>query len=267
MAPLRGLFVDLHLHTVCSACAEVEMIPPLIVRQAQKLGLNAIAVTDHNCAANVQAVIEAARNTGLVVLPGMEVQSREEVHLLCLFDTLEQVNTWQEIVLAALPKLENREEVFGAQYVVDACGEHLYTEDRLLATSTRLSVEEIVAGVNHLDGICLAAHVDRPSYSILANLGFIPPQLPIAGVEISPHTTRQAAIERFPELAQFGIVVNGDAHRLQEMVARTQVYVKTPTIQELRLALSGQGGRFVSRSNPNRNACFSETQITISEEQ
>ncbi|MBN1934335.1 MAG: PHP domain-containing protein, partial [Anaerolineae bacterium] len=88
---MRQLSVDLHVHTVLSPCAEVEMIPPLIVQQALEMGLDAIAITDHNCAANVSAVIEAARDSGLIVLPGMEVQSREEVHLLCLFDALSQV--------------------------------------------------------------------------------------------------------------------------------------------------------------------------------
>ena len=87
---LRSLWVDLHVHTVISPCAEVEMIPPLIVGRARELGLGAIAITDHNTAENVGAVQRAARDTGLVVLAGMEVQTREEAHILCLFDRLEQ---------------------------------------------------------------------------------------------------------------------------------------------------------------------------------
>ena len=90
---------DLHVHTVLSPCAEIEMIPPLIVHRALQAGLALIAVTDHNSAENVAAVIEAAEGTGLTVLPGMEVQTREEVHLTCLFDSLEQVmaiiNIWK----------------------------------------------------------------------------------------------------------------------------------------------------------------------------
>ncbi|MBN1580934.1 MAG: PHP domain-containing protein [Anaerolineae bacterium] len=243
--PIRDLRVDLHLHTVLSPCAEVEMIPPLIVRQALALGLDAIAVTDHNCADNVCAVMEAARGSGIVVFPGMEVQSREEVHVLCLFDTLEQVNAWQDIVSPTLPDLKNNEDLFGAQYVVDATGDHVRTDKRLLSTSTQLSVENIVESVNQLQGICLPAHVDRPSYSILANLGFIPSDLAIAGVELSCHTTPQAAIKRFPQLAQYGLVVNGDAHRLEEIIARTLIHVRAPTVSELRLALNRQEGRFV----------------------
>ncbi|MFN2169419.1 MAG: PHP domain-containing protein, partial [Anaerolineae bacterium] len=136
------LLADLHLHTVLSACAEVEMIPPLIVRRARELGLGLIAVTDHNAALNVQAVIDAAAGSGLAVLPGMEVQSREEVHLVCLFDTVEQVRAWQERVWAALPDRHNDGDFFGAQYVVDAGGEYLYTEKRLLSVAAALSVED-----------------------------------------------------------------------------------------------------------------------------
>ena len=180
----RYLMADLHLHTVLSACAEVEMIPPLIIQRARELGLELLAVTDHNAARNVAAMMAAAEGTGITVLPGMEVQSREEVHLLCLFDTLEQVLAWQERVFAALPDRENDEAFFGAQFVVDAEGEYLDTENRLLAISTALSVEQVVAGVRALGGIVLAAHVDRPSFSLVANLGFVPPGLEIAGIEL-----------------------------------------------------------------------------------
>ena len=221
------------------------MIPPLIVRRAQALGLDIIAVTDHNCAANVRAVIEAAQGAALTVLPGMEVQSREEVHLLCLFDSLEQIDAWEEIVSAALPALRNNADLFGAQYVVDATGKHVYTDERLLSTSISMPVQSIVNGVNALGGICLPAHVDRPVYSILANLGFIPPGLPIAGVGLSSHLSPARARERFPQLAGYGIIVNSDAHRLDEMAAHTQVHVGAPTVSELRLALSSEQGRRV----------------------
>lgn len=184
---MLDLLVDLHIHTVLSACAEVEMIPPLIVRRAQELGLNVIAITDHNCSANVTATVEAAAHTGITVLPGMEVQTREEVHMLCLFDTVEQVEAWDQVIRAELPDVKNNEDFFGPQYVVDATGEYRYTEERLLSTSTALSVEQVVDGVNALQGVCLPAHVDRPSFSILSNLGFIPPDLAIAGIEVSSH--------------------------------------------------------------------------------
>jgi len=236
---------DLHLHTVLSACAEVEMIPPLIVQRARELGLELLAVTDHNAARNVAAVMAAAAGTGITVLPGMEVQSREEVHLVCLFDTMEQVLAWQEQVFAALPDRENDEAFFGAQFVVDAEGEYVDTEKRLLSISTGLSVEQVVAGVRALGGIVLAAHVDRPSFSLVANLGFVPPGLEIAGIELSRRADPAAALQRLPQLTAFGRVVSGDAHRLEEMTARTMFKVKVPVVAELAMALAGSEGRRV----------------------
>jgi len=221
------------------------MIPPLIVRRARELGLQMLAVTDHNAARNVAAVMAAAAGTGITVLPGMEVQSREEVHLVCLFDTLEQVLAWQEQVFAALPDRENDEDFFGAQYVVDAEGEYVETETRLLSISTTLSVEQVVAGARALGGIVIAAHVDRPSFSLVANLGFVPPGLEIAGIELSRRADPEAVLRRLPQLAGFGRVVSGDAHRLEEMTARTMFKVKAPVVAELALALAGSEGRRV----------------------
>lgn len=241
----RYLLADLHVHTVLSPCAEVEMIPPLIVRRARELGLEVIAVTDHHAAHNVGAVIEAADGTGLTVLPGMEVQSREEVHLVCLFDTLQQVWAWQEQVFAALPDLDNNEAYFGAQFVVDASGDYRYTESRLLATSVALAVEEVVAGVQALGGIVLPAHVDRPSFSLLANLGFVPPGLQIAGLELSRRADPLEVAGRLPQTASYGRLVSGDAHRLEEMTARTLLKVTAPTVAEVAQALAGRNGRRV----------------------
>ncbi len=241
----RYLLADLHVHTVLSPCAEVEMIPPLIVQRARQLGLEVIAITDHNAAHNVEAVLEAAANTGLTVLPGMEVQSREEVHLVCLFDVLEQVLAWQDRVFAALPDQENDEDFFGAQFVVDATGDYRHTERRLLSTSTGLTVEQVVADVQALGGIVLPAHVDRPSFSLIGNLGFVPPGLPIAGVELSRCANMTEVARRFPQLASYGKFVSGDAHRLEEMTARTMLKVKAPTVTEVASALAGRDGRRV----------------------
>jgi len=245
----RYLLADLHLHTVLSPCAEVEMIPPLIVRRAQELGLEVIAVTDHNAALNVAAMIDAAASTGLTVLPGMEVQSREEVHLTALFDTVDQVLAWQERVWAALPDRENDEAFFGAQFVVDATGEYRYTEKRMLSMPAALSIEEVVSGVRALGGIILPAHVDRPANSLISNLGFVPPGLEIAGLELSRRADSIQVAQRLPQTAGFGQVVSGDAHRLEEMTARTMLKVAAPTVAEVALALAGRDGRRVEILN------------------
>jgi hypothetical protein len=175
----------------------------------------------------------------------MEVQSREEVHLVCLFDTVEQVRAWQERVWAALPDRHNDGDFFGAQYVVDAGGEYLYTEKRLLSVAAALSVEDVVDGVRALGGITLAAHVDRPANSLLVNLGFVPPGLEIAGVELTRRADSAEVLRRFPGLEGYGLVVSGDAHRLEEMTARTMFKVQAPMVAELALALASRDGRRV----------------------
>jgi len=234
---------DLHIHTVLSPCADIEMLPEFILGRAQDLGLGLIAVTDHNSAENAAAMLSAAEGTGVRVLPGMEVQTREEVHLLCLFDTLEQVTRWQQQVYDHLPPLKNREEVFGIQVVLDAQGDVVNHNDRLLLTSTSFSVEEVVRRVQCLKGLCIPAHVDRPAYSIIANLGFIPPDLEIPGVEISHLVGPKEARVRFPQLEHYSLVASGDAHRLKEIVQRVTLKVADATVAELSLALSGEGGR------------------------
>jgi len=233
------------VHTVLSACAEVEMIPPFVVARARELGLGMIAITDHNTAENVEAVMQAAEGKDLVVLPGMEVQSREEVHLLCLFDDLETVLDWQDDVYAHLPPLRNREEVFGAQFVVDATGEFVRYNERLLLTSTSMSVEEIAEGVIARHGICIPAHVDRPSFSLLAALGFVPEGLDFPALELSRQGDVDDICRRFPSVMGHTFISSGDAHRLEEMRDRTIVTIASPTIQEIEMALRGQQGRRV----------------------
>jgi PHP family Zn ribbon phosphoesterase len=242
---LRFFLADLHIHTCLSPCAELEMLPEFIVEQAQVLGLDIIAVTDHNSAENVAAVVNAARGTGVTVLPGMEVQTREEVHLVALFDTLEQVASWQEQVYASMPPLKNDEAVFGEQLVLDADGEPAGYLDRLLLTSTSFSVEEVVQRVSDLDGLCIPAHVDRTAYSIISNLGFIPPELGVVGVEISHNVGPIEARERFPQLVHYSLIASSDAHRLREMARRTTFKMAKATVAELSLALAGEGGREV----------------------
>lgn len=240
---LRPFRVDLHLHTVLSPCAEVEMIPPFIVQQALALHLDLIAVTDHNATHNVEAVQAAAAGSSLTVWPGMEVQTREEVHVLCLFDDNRRAAAWQALVDAALPPLLNDPDHFGGQFVVDATGDFIREHVQLLLTSTQFSLEEVVTHVRTLGGVAIPCHVDRPTFSVLSQLGFIPPDLDVPAIEISARLTPAQAIARWPQLARWTLVQNGDAHRLNEMINRTCVVMAEPTIAELRLALTHQAER------------------------
>ena len=221
------------------------MIPPLIVQEALARGINLIAITDHNASANVGAVQKAAIGADLTVLPGMELQTREEVHLLCLFDTLAQVERWQAVVDARMPPLENNIDYFGEQFVVDETGAFIRRETQLLLTSANLSLEEAVESVLKLGGLAIPAHVNRPAFSLIANLGFVPAQVPFEALEISRHVSPAQAREKFPQLKSFPLLQNGDVHRLDEFLGVNRCQLAAPTISELRMALRNKQGRSV----------------------
>lgn len=218
---------DLHIHTAISPCAEKEMTPPAVLAQAEANGLQMIAITDHNTARNTVPFWEAAADGKISVVPGMEVQTREEVHIVCLFPTPDEALAWQEYVYRHLPIAKNNERLFGIQQVLNKYGEVVEIEERLLLTSTDLSVEDVVNEVSKRHGICYPAHVDRPAFSIIGSLGFIPPDLAISGVEISRNISRDQAVARFPFLEHYSIVGSSDAHRLSEIsLPRTRIYLQ-----------------------------------------
>jgi PHP family Zn ribbon phosphoesterase len=240
---MRTYLAELHVHTALSPCAEVEMIPPLIVGEALERGIDLIAITDHNASANVQAVQKAAQGSPLTVLPGMELQTQEEVHILCLFDTLEQLNALQSLVNQALPHLENNIEFFGEQFVVDHTGEFICRERQLLLTSTHLTIEAAFQEVNRLGGLAIPAHVDRKAFGLIANLGFVPPDLPVEALEISRHLDAEQARQIFPQLGSYPLIQSGDAHRLDELLGVNAFRLEKPVIAEIRQALHSQAGR------------------------
>ncbi len=242
---MRLLKADLHLHTVLSACAEVEMLPPLIVDVALQRGLDIIAVTDHNATGNVAALREAARGTGLHVLPGMELQTREEVDVVCLFDTLEQALAWQAVVDEALPSLSNDVEHFGPQYLVDAAGDFVAEDERMRQIPTRLGLEEAVAAVHELGGLAIPAHIDRRVKGLMSVLGLWPPGLPALAAEVSPNLRPSQARKRYPSLpVDVALITASDAHYLDGIAqVVTEFTIAAVTIAELRLALRQTDGR------------------------
>ncbi|NWG06743.1 MAG: PHP domain-containing protein [Chloroflexi bacterium] len=232
---------ELHVHTVLSPCAGVEMIPPVIVEEALKHGINLIAITDHNSTANGGAVMEAALGTGLTVLPGMELQTQEEVHVLCLFDGLEQAQAWQRTVDSKFPDLLNDEEKIGEQYIVDATGCFIRKEERMLISNIAISLEEAVELVNRLGGIVIPAHVERRAYGLLGVLGFASPIF--EALEVSHHVTIAEASRLFPDIEKFPVLQNGDVHSRDGFLGLMEFEMQAPTVAEIRRAIRGVGER------------------------
>lgn len=240
---MNSFQAELHIHTVLSPCAGVEMIPPLIVQSAIKNGLNLIAITDHNASDNVPAVIKAAESEDLTVLPGMELQTQEDVHVLCLFDTLDQLAQLQTLVDFKLPDIKNNIEFFGEQFIVDHTGEFIRRKEQLLITATRLSFEKAYQAVMDLDGLFIPAHVNRDVFGLIYHLGFVPPDLSIEALEISRHITPDDAQKEFPQICGYPIIQSGDVHYLDDFLGVNQFLIKEPTISELKMALKGVNGR------------------------
>lgn len=219
------------------------MIPPLIVREALAQGLNLIAITDHNASGNVAAVMAAAHGEGLTVLPGMELQTEEEVHSICLFDTLDQLQALQDIVDKSLPDISNEIEFFGEQFIVDETGDYIRREERLLLNSTRLSLEEAFKAVTQLGGLFIPAHVNREAFGLIYHLGFVPPDLDLPAVEISRHITPENALRQYPQLANYQLIQSGDVHYLSDFLGVNRFEMEQPTIAEIKKAFLGLDGR------------------------
>ena len=219
------------------------MIPPLIVREALERKIQLIAITDHNATANIPAVQKAAEGTGLIVLPGIEVQTIEEVHCVCLFDTLDQAFSFQKIVDSALPPILNDADLFGEQFVVDETGDFIRREERLLLTSTHLTIEKAWEHVTNLGGLFIPAHINRKAFGLIENLGLVPMDIPIEVLEISRHITPEDAVKKFPQIASFPLIQSGDVHYLPDFLGPMLFTIKNPLISEIRLALQGKAGR------------------------
>lgn len=243
---LKEFVADLHVHTLLSPCGEIEMTPHHIMMTAKKYGIDIVAITDHNSSLNLPAALEAANRYGIKVFPGMEVESREEGHILVLFDTLKQLTTWQKIVDANLNGLKNNAKKLGAQFVVDADDEFVFEETRMLSGSLKLSAKEIVNEVNDLGGICIAAHIDRASFSLVGQLGFLPMDLAFIAAEISANGLSKLKDERFKiQAANLEFITNSDAHWMRGFIEgpKTKYVMKEASISELKLAIKGENGR------------------------
>ena len=210
------LTYDFHIHTALSPCGDNDMTPANLAGMAALAGLDAIAVTDHNSCGNCAAVLEAARGTGLLVLPGMELCTAEEAHVVCLLPTEAAALEFSAAVRRTLPDVENRPEIFGEQLILDEEEGLLGQEELLLATASSLSVDQVLPLVRSYGGTAFPAHIDRPSYSVTASLGDIPP-VGFAAAELTVRAEEDEMLRRYPLLAGMLRLVNSDAHYLHQI--------------------------------------------------
>jgi len=226
------------------------MSPKRIVEKARVKMLDLIGICDHNSAENVQAGINASGKSRpspestITVLPGMEICTKEEVHIVGLFDKISDVLKLQELVYQSLPAEKNNPELFGEQIIANEFDEVEGYNDRLLIGACSMAVQAVVNEIHKLNGIAIASHIDRESFSLIGQLGFIPEDLAIDAVEISQNITLDDAVKRFPEIKRFPIIRGSDAHFLEDIGrATTSFLIEEPTIVEMKMALNSKAGR------------------------
>lgn len=200
---------DLHMHSCLSPCGDMEMTPNNIVGMACLLGLDLIAVSDHNTARNLPAVFAAAEAAGLTVVPAIEACSAEEVHVLCLFETLEDALACSDDFYEHLPDIQNQPDIFGEQAVLNANDERIGTIGKLLINALDLGLDGLIELVRHHRGLPIPAHADKSAYSILSNLGYIPEEYGFTCIEVkNPASEVPFAGRR---------ITDSDAHYLQDI--------------------------------------------------
>jgi 3',5'-nucleoside bisphosphate phosphatase len=241
---LRQFRADLHVHTCLSPCGELTIFPRRIVELALGLGLDMVAVTDHNSAENADAVLRAAKGTGLAAFPGMEITSEEEVHILGIFRDMADILPLQANVFRALPEPPVKDRFREDQVIVDEEDAVVGFSPHFLMGAARLTVHEVVRLVHRGGGLAIASHIDREAFGIISQLGFVPGGLALDALEVSPLMEISEARAAFPSSAGFPLVRFSDAHRPEEIGrAVTEFILAAPTLDEIRMALKGIGGR------------------------
>lgn len=210
------LYYDFHIHSALSPCGDNDMTPNNLINMSIIKGLDAVALTDHNACENVRAAAAVAGDK-IIFIPGMEVETSEEVHIVTLFPTADAAEEMQRILVDSSPFIPNRPEIFGNQYIMDENDEICGEIDRMLVTASGLDIYTVVAAAKDLDGIAYPAHIDRESYSVLSNLGFIPPDLDISAVEIT-EKSRTALEGEYSN--RYNIITSSDAHYLWDISER-----------------------------------------------
>jgi len=221
------------------------MHPMALVQRAIEAKLDMIAICDHNSSANVPYVIKASETSNLKILPGMEITTSEEVHLLAIFDSLSNLILLQNIIDQHLPG-ENDEDRFGVQAIVNENGEVEGINNQLLIGATDLSLDTLISYIHQFNGLAVAAHIDRESFSVLSQLGFIDDNVGFDALEITPLTGFNQARIRYPELSKYSFIVSSDSHFIKDIgQAFTRMSLQEPSFAELKLALKRQNGRLV----------------------
>jgi PHP family Zn ribbon phosphoesterase len=208
---------DLHIHSCLSPCGSDDSLPSNIVGMAALKELDIIAVTDHNSCGNSKAVEKLGNVYGVLTIPGMELTTAEEVHVVCLFPAVKNAEEFSDYVHSKLLQIENNEIAFGKQQIADENDNIIKTEPLLLINATEIPFDGVYDLVKAYGGIMIPAHIDKSSTSLLSNMGFIPPDSKFSTAEIKHIGYKERLITENPYLVDCNIITNSDAHYLEDI--------------------------------------------------
>lgn len=237
---------DLHIHTVLSPCADLEMTPANIVNRAVETGLQIIGITDHNSTKNALLTKNLGEKAGLFVLTGAEITTKEEVHCLVFFETTEQLFLLQQYIDENITLIPNPDGHFGYQPVVDENDNITELVPHYLHAALKTSISQLRQYVKSMNGLFIPAHVDRPANGLFSQLGFMPPGLNPDALGISKFSNKKYVIQHYNLPSELTLIRNSDAHFINQIgEIYTSFCMEEMTFSEIRNALHGQQNRSV----------------------
>lgn len=214
---MNKYYYDLHIHSCLSPCGDDDMTPANIAGMAMLNGLNIAALTDHNSSRNCPAFFAQAKKYGIIPIPGMELTTSEDVHIVCLFRSLESALSFNDEVDKSRIMIKNKPAIFGHQYIMDENDTPVGEEEGLLINATTISIEDAYRLVKSFGGVCYPAHIDRPSNGMVAVLGDFPPEPPFTAYELNDGANTEEYRSKFGILNGIARVVSSDAHYLENI--------------------------------------------------
>jgi len=211
---MNRYFYDLHVHSCLSPCGDDDSTPANIAGMAVLNGLQIVALTDHNTTGNCPAFFKAAKACGIVPIAGMELTTAEDIHVICLFPTLETAQTFDAAVSERRIRIRNKPAIFGNQYVMDEEDRIIGEEPDLLINATTIALDEAYQLAREHGGVCYPAHIDRPSNGMVAVLGTFPDDPAFTAYELNRAESEEEYRSRFPVIRNLPRVVSSDAHDL-----------------------------------------------------
>ncbi len=214
---MNKYYYDLHIHSCLSPCADNDMTPANIAGTATLAGIQIMALTDHNSVKNCPAFFKACKKYGVIPVPGMELTTAEDIHAVCLFETLDMALAFGEEIDSRRVKIPNRVDIFGDQFIMDENENIIGTDEFMLPNATTVSIDEAPGIVKKYGGVCYPAHIDRQANGIVAVLGTFPDKPAFSCFELHDKEKRRELSERFPILSGKRLVVSSDAHYLWDI--------------------------------------------------